>query len=398
MKTASMFTGGGLFDIGAIRAGYTPVWGIEYDEKIAAVARLNGLPVMTADVCKVDYSTLQKPNHLHASPPCPNFSVAKNGGKETPQDIALAHAVSIALLTLNPDTFTLENVPAYIRSESFKIIAHTLSDMGYWWDVNNLNSADFGVPQTRLRLWVRASRQLLRGYPPPVKWNGWYEAIEDLIPSLPDTAFAPWQMARLPEEYKSFIIGQGTYSPVLEPHRPAQTVTANNNQSAIKAFVLPSGNSGARTFSIREGSEPHQTLTANSSFSKAFLIGGGNNNFADAYPGNGVRYEKEPSTTVTSEISLTRFRAFVLNGTTNSNGKDVTVRDFDQPIFTQKATGNKSPARAFTNGRTVKMTVQALGRFQTVPDWYKGLTVKINGNGVPCLMAQRILETLVSIS
>jgi site-specific DNA-cytosine methylase len=51
MRTsASLFTGGGLFDIGAMEAGYKPIWGIEWDDKIAAVARLNGLPVMTGDV------------------------------------------------------------------------------------------------------------------------------------------------------------------------------------------------------------------------------------------------------------------------------------------------------------------------------------------------------------
>src|SRR3972149_297635 len=93
---ASMFTGGGLFDIGAIAAGYTSIWGIEMDDKIAAVARLNDLPVITADVCKVDFSALERPDHLHASPPCPNFSVAKTNSKETERDLALAHAVSIA--------------------------------------------------------------------------------------------------------------------------------------------------------------------------------------------------------------------------------------------------------------------------------------------------------------
>jgi DNA (cytosine-5)-methyltransferase 1 len=349
--TASLFTGGGLFDIGAIAAGYTPIWGIEYDDKIAAVARLNGLPVMTADVCKVDYGSMERPQHLHASPPCPNFSVAKNGGKETEQDIALAHAVSIALLTLKPETFTLENVPAYIHSKSFEIIAHTLSDMGYWWDVNNLNAANFGVPQTRLRLWVRASRQLLRGYPPPVKWIGWYEAIADLIPSLPDTEFAPWQLARLPEEYKSFIIGQGTYSAPVGIDEPAQTITANNNQSAIKAFVLVAN--GDETV-IHQGDEPIFTMKATQ--------------------------DKSPA------------RAFVLDGA--NAGRDITIRDADQPIYSQTSSMDRAPARAYANGRVVKMTVQALGRFQSVPDSYKGLAVRINGNGVPPLMAQKILETL----
>lgn len=45
-------------------------------------------------------------------------------------------------------------------------------------------------------------------------------------------------------------------------------------------------------------------------------------------------------------------------------------------------------------GRWVRLTVRALGRFQTVPDSYVGLTAEVNGNGVPCLLAQRIMESL----
>jgi hypothetical protein len=55
---------------------------------------------------------------------------------------------------------------------------------------------------------------------------------------------------------------------------------------------------------------------------------------------------------------------------------------------------DRTPLRSAVHGRVVKMTIKALGRFQTVPDWYQGLTVKINGNGVLCLMAQKIMETL----
>mgnify|MGYP000957941497 CR=1 FL=1 len=46
---------------------------------------------------------------------------------------------------------------------------------------------------------------------------------------------------------------------------------------------------------------------------------------------------------------------------------------------------------AYTAGRWVRMTVQALGRFQTVPDDYVGLTPEINGNGVPCEQARQIM-------
>ena len=40
------------------------------------------------------------------------------------------------------------------------------------------------------------------------------------------------------------------------------------------------------------------------------------------------------------------------------------------------------------------MDIRALGRFQSVPDAYIGLTPQINGNGVPCDLARAIMESL----
>jgi DNA (cytosine-5)-methyltransferase 1 len=362
MKTsASLFTGGGLFDIGAMEAGYKPIWGNELDDKIAAVARLNGLPVITADARSVNFEKLERPDHLHASPPCPNFSAAKHGAQETETDLQLARAVVRTIGHFNPDTFTLENVPAYVHSQSFKMILDCLLKLGYFVDVRNLNAADFGVPQTRLRLWVRASKRLLSGYPAPMKWVGWYEVIEDLIPSLPDTQFAPWQMARLPQEYKDFLIGQGTRSVELEKHEPAQTITANSNQGGIKAFIFP---------------------------------GSGNTNISEATPGKGVRYADEPVTTVAAGGGGRIPMAFILSGgNAGTRGSKITLRNGDEPHHTVTASFDKSLSRGYVGGRVVKMNVQALGRFQTVPDWYRGLTVKINGNGIPCKLATAVLKT-----
>jgi site-specific DNA-cytosine methylase len=47
MKTfASLFTGGGGADLGALEAGLRPIWGIEHDPKIVRVAQTNGLEVL----------------------------------------------------------------------------------------------------------------------------------------------------------------------------------------------------------------------------------------------------------------------------------------------------------------------------------------------------------------
>ena len=91
-------------------------------------------------------------------------------------------------------------------------------------------------------------------------------------------------------------------------------------------------------------------------------------------------------------MDRTPSRAFILDGQANE-GERLTVRQGENRIFTLTSSGEKRPLRAFV-GHVVKMDIRCLGRFQTVPDSYKGLTVKINGNGFPCLMAQKVLETL----
>jgi site-specific DNA-cytosine methylase len=279
--TASMFTGGGLFDIGAIAAGYTPIWGIEKSDKIAAVARSNGLPVITGDVIDFDITKLKRPDHLHASPPCPNFSVAKADGKETELDIAMADAVCRALVHFQPDTFTLENVIGYRNSESFRKIMKTLENLGYWHDATNLNAADFGVPQTRSRLFVRASRGLLRGYPPPVKWHGWYEAVADIIHTFPETEFANWQIARLPDKAKDFIFNENRNSiawiqeqDVIGKERPYAIVVANKHLP--RAFIVGQQKFGD-VLGIADQDAPMMTVTANRNQNqiRAFVVSGG---------------------------------------------------------------------------------------------------------------------------
>jgi site-specific DNA-cytosine methylase len=91
-------------------------------------------------------------------------------------------------------------------------------------------------------------------------------------------------------------------------------------------------------------------------------------------------------------------KAYLVDGTGNSYGATVTVVDGTNPANTVKASSGKKASRATTpSGRVVRMTPRALARFQTVPDDYalpekNTLACKVIGNGVPCLMMQRIME------
>ena len=319
---ASLFSGGGGADLGAIAAGYTPLWAVEYDPDLAAVYRANlGDHVITADVAAVDYTTVPRVHWLHASPVCTAFSVANSNRGERDLDMAAAVAVVRALHNLQPDYVTIENVSAYQHSASYRCIVEVLTQLGYFWHAEILNAADFGVPQTRRRLIVRASRDLLPSLPAPTPWRGWYAAIEDLLDTLPASAFPPWQLARLPEEVRESVL-----------------------------------------FANRSAGETQQYVASHS-----------------------------PAFSITLQVS--RCRAWLFDGQTNTGATTLTSRPAEEPAFTLTATtGSKRPVRSWlTSGRVVQLTARALARLQSFPDSYvlperKTTAMTIIGNAVPPLL------------
>jgi DNA (cytosine-5)-methyltransferase 1 len=252
---ASLFTGGGGADIGAREAGMSLAWGVEFEPAIAEVANVNlGNHVKVANILDCDPFHFERVDILHASPPCPNFSIAKAGATETALDVALALKVAQFVTVLRPPIFTIENVPAYQRSKSWGIISQALWGAGYWLSVDIVNAVNYGVPQTRQRMIVRAVRG---GYalplPAPVAWHGWYDAIADLLPGLPSGQFAPWQLARLPEVLKTTLVS-------------GEAVAGGECFWRTRSFILDSqvsGTAGAgRPPTSRLGGDPVFTITA----------------------------------------------------------------------------------------------------------------------------------------
>lgn len=339
---ATLFSGGEGVGVGAHAAGLEHLWGIEIDDDVAQAARRNGFNVETADILEADPADYETPTVLHVSPPCPNFSVAKQGRRESNYDVSLAKATAHFIGELRPRFFTLENVYLYRRSKAWAIIRDILNCYGYWFDLAHVNAADFGVPQTRKRMIVRAALgQTVPQFPPPEPWVGWYEAIEDLISTLPESQFAPWQLRGLELSGTTLVDSAG----------------------------YPRRADGVRVPVTRKTDEPANTIIANHASRggmRAFLVGG-----QFARPAN---ESKEP--------------------------RPVQTRERDEPTFTVTAV-NKGDWRAWLElGRVVQMTPRALARFQAFPDSYtlpvrKALACQVIGMAVPPLLYQKIVAQLI---
>jgi site-specific DNA-cytosine methylase len=399
---ATLFSGGRGVEC-LLRDAIDFRYAVEYDPAIAAVGAQLGGHTITAKAEDVDYSTWGALNYLHVSPVCKEYSQAKSGGAEGESDMTSAAAVVRCLEAAQPRVFTLENVGAYQHGQAYRLICSWLNHNGYMWHAQMVNAADYGVPQTRRRLILRAVKDaLLPPLPQPRPWVGWYAAIEDLIPTLPESAFAPWQLARLPEEITSTaLVNNGGFNggPLeqVSADRPAFSIVGSlHSKGAVPRAFIVSNAATEYSDGIRDAAEPMLSVTTQTGGRvRAWFINEDSK--------MGIVDADIPAPTQVSSARALRARALLVHSTDQRN---MPTRDQDEPSFTVMAmsyANSHQPggySRAWLDtGRVVRMTPRALARFQSFPDWYElpskaGLACTVIGNAVPPLLMAEIVRPL----
>lgn len=257
IKAGTYFSGGGLVEEG-LKGIIDPVVAVEYDEKISGVYRNNfGQHIVTADVRDVDPKELVKQidgevEYFHASPVCKNYSQAKSNHAEVELDKETAASTAEFINSVKPKVVTIENVKGYKDSEAMKIITDALDANGYTWDADVYNAADYGGYTNRERLIVRAVRD---GKLPekPKKMahkSGWYEAVEDIIPTLTEkkNGVAPWMDIRLKADGidwrnidKPLYVMGSAYADGKIPHAFADELLPTLRTKSGDVIVMPDG-------------------------------------------------------------------------------------------------------------------------------------------------------------
>jgi len=357
----SYFAGIGGFSLGAKALGI-PTLGVEWIPELAELYRQNVGDCVIADISTLNPYSLNVPSPddrrktgtkliYELSPPCQDHSLA-NTKKDPTSDRAnlLLHCYQHTRV-FDPEIIILENVKGYKKAQVYQEYVQFLELIGYQVADYILNAADFGVAQSRERLIMIATKS---GEPVPVitpthsrqQWIGWYEAIQDLIPDLPESKLTEAQERAIAHQLES---------------------------SPEKAILVNSRNTRKHGYPARKDSEPCWTIAASDNFPsrmpKAFLVQ------RVGY------YDGKPQTRLGSEPCWT------LKAALADDGK-----------------GGRGRAKvidcALDGGEVRSLDVKSLARLQSFPDSYRWsgnnlIDVKGIGNSVCPKFAKEILKCVL---
>lgn len=188
---ASIFTGCGGMDLGFIKAGFRILWAHDINKDCCDTYSANiGSHIVCMDVKEVDIRSIPDVDVIIGGPPCQGFSVAGKMIRSDPRNQLLWEFVDI-VSRKKPKVFVMENVKSlglmkrwdYIR----KRLISKFKEAGYNIDYKILNSADYGVPQGRERVFfIGVLKEIGEPSFPTPKYIGKWVSAREVLANLPN--------------------------------------------------------------------------------------------------------------------------------------------------------------------------------------------------------------------
>jgi DNA (cytosine-5)-methyltransferase 1 len=268
IPAVSLFCGIGGLDLGAKLAGYCIRAAVDCDrDTLALYSAVHGTTTFACHVADIDPHEVIEAANLHsepnivliAGPPCTGYSHAgfwiERKRLANDSQVGRLFDCHLFLKILRPIAFVLENVPGLLFRNYRPLLDRFLSmceDLGYRVTVLTLNSADYGVPQSRRRVFLVGLRDQETYLPPDPRFATNHRTSEWAIgqlssegnPPEPDEVLVGKYAHLLPlvppgDNYLYFTARRGHPAPLfkwrsrywsflqkLHPQKPSPTIPA----------------------------------------------------------------------------------------------------------------------------------------------------------------------------
>lgn len=161
-----LFAGIGGFRLAMQNNGGICVFSSEWDSAAKQTYSENYAEIPFGDITKIEPKFIPDFDILTGGFPCQPFSsIGKREGFEHKTQGTLFFFIAKIIKAKHPKAFLLENVPGLMTHNNGKTltaILETLKELHYHVSFKVLNSADFGVPQERKRLYLVGFRENLK--------------------------------------------------------------------------------------------------------------------------------------------------------------------------------------------------------------------------------------------
>ncbi|MGB7439674.1 MAG: DNA cytosine methyltransferase [Coleofasciculaceae cyanobacterium] len=264
----SLFSGGGGFDLGLSLAGFNFKYANDIEQKYCDTIAHNfpGCIAETKDIRTVIGDSVKKLIKtdnialLAGGPPCQSFSILGKRGSVSDLRGQLVFEHVRLIKELKPDAFIFENVPGILTLNKGKdwqsIFNYFVTETGYNLHTDILNSANYGVPQVRKRLFIVGFRQAAKfNFPQPTHHN--YSKINSSNQNL--TTWVPAKLAlenveglanhnirrhgsRVRSRYEKIKPGSRDkvdHTDRIDPERPSGTVIVGSKSGGGRPHIHP---------------------------------------------------------------------------------------------------------------------------------------------------------------
>lgn len=265
MKVVSLFSGAGGMDLGFIQAGHEIIWANDVYEKAVETYKNNiGAHIVLKDIAEVDSSEIPDCDIVIGGFPCQGFSVANMKRFVEDDRNQLYLEMLRVILEKKPKYFVAENVKGILSLGKGKVkdlILKDFEEAGYNVDYYLVNAADYGVPQSRQRVFfvgVRKDVEEIVSFPSPTHTSpdkakvlgleNWI-TIGEALKNIPEPEDAPNIANHEYTKYKLRFNGYIGHREV-DPDRPAPTITARGDSKGGVVIIHHPNN--LRRLSVRE--------------------------------------------------------------------------------------------------------------------------------------------------